>query len=128
MSGQWPDIAYPWGPDLASFAEEKADPEVLKTSVSNIILTRFGQRCMRNSFGSAVPGALAQPNDDAMLAIVRSSAQTAIEQWDPRIVVIAIDAERRQNELDLKVVFRDKRDPTMSAQTAIVEFSALGAL
>ena len=128
MIGLWPDIAYNWGPALASFVKVKDDPAVLKTSVINIVMTRFGERVMRPLFGSLVPAMLFEQNDPSLIARVEESARAAIARWDDRIEVLELKATPTENRLDVKVIFRNAKDPAADAQIALIELVAAGGL
>ena len=119
----WSDIGYNWGPTLASFAELKEDTDVLRTSIINILLTRRGERVMRPTFGSLLPGAVFEPNDLAMVASLRESARTAIEQWDDRIKIVQFTAERKDNALRLTILFQNAKDPMAQVQTATIDLT-----
>jgi len=126
VSGLWSDISYPWGPALKSFVTLKDDPDVLKTSVINIVMTRLGERVMLPRFGSMVPAMLFEQNDPSLIARTEASARAAIEEWDDRIEVLELKAEADENRLDIKVVFRSAKDPAAAAQTALIELAATG--
>jgi phage baseplate assembly protein W len=111
VTTKWSDIAYPWGEDLASFAELKSDQDVLKTSIINIILTRRGERVMLPLFGSDVPGMLFEPGDPATVVAIGASIRTAVELWDDRVEFLDYGVEMDGNTLRVKVQWRVKKDP-----------------
>ena len=126
MSGLWADVAYNWGPTLESFVVLKGDPDVLKTSVINIVMTRFGERVMRPEFGSLVPSTLFEQNDPSLVSRIESSVRGAIARWDDRIEVLELKAEAFEHRLDIKVVFRNAKDPAAEAQRVLIELAATG--
>jgi len=124
MSRVWQDIAYLWGPTLESFGELKEDADVLRTSILNILLTRPGDRVMLPEFGSAIPDAIFEPNDETLLSVLRVSAQEAIERWDDRIEFLDFVAERDGNVLRIKVIYKSRKDPKADA-IQVAEFELM---
>ena len=124
MADLWSDVAYPWGPDVATLAELKSDIDVLKTSVINIVLTRIGERVMLPEFGSIVPDLPFEPADEISVAEVQESVRDAIERWDDRIDVVDVGVETRQNGLDIKVLFRSAKDPLVEPSEVVIPLAS----
>lgn len=124
MSRAWQDIAYPWGPSLASFSELKTDADVLRTSILNILLTKPGERVMLPDFGSAIPDAVFEPNDATLVTRLIVAAQDAIERWDDRIEFLDLTAEGDDNLLNVKVFYKNRKDPKEEA-IQVAEFELI---
>lgn len=84
-------------------------PHVVQ-SIEIILTTRIGERVMRRTFGSQVPGLLGEPLTSPTIVRFFAAIVAAIELWEPRFRVRAIDvvdgnsAERlRGGRLGLKI-------------------------
>lgn len=108
---KWGGVAYPWGPELRTFFEDKSDTLVLKAAVINLLLTRRGERVMMPEFGSPIPDLVFEPNDDVAIAQVQAALRDAIERWDDRLELVNFNYEALDNQLILKIMFRDSTDP-----------------
>ena len=62
-------------------------------SLRDVFLTRFGARIMREWYGSLVPEALGRNIARAEMLPVIASITSAIEQWEPRFVVVDVSID-----------------------------------
>lgn len=62
-------------------------------SLRDVFLTRFGARIMREWYGSLVPEALGRNITQAEMLPVIASITAAIEQWEPRFVVVDVSID-----------------------------------
>ena len=60
-------------------------------TLRDIFLTRFGSRVMREWYGSFVPEALGRNITREEIAPVIASITSAIEQWEPRFRITAVE-------------------------------------
>lgn len=65
-------------------------------SLRDVFLTRFGSRIMREWYGSFVPEALGRNITMAEMLPVLASITSAIEQWEPRFLVIDVAVDGAQ--------------------------------
>ena len=74
-------------------------------SVGIICATSFGERTMREYFGSFVPDALGMNITRANLAPLIASISSAIEQWEPRfqIVSVSLGGDAGEGELTINL-------------------------
>lgn len=70
----------------------------IEENLVHILLSRQGERPMRREFGSGLHDLLHDPDDDTLRALLRHRLATA-ERWEPRISVVAVDIERRDEVL-----------------------------
>lgn len=122
MSRVWGGIAYPWGETLRSFAEDKSDENVLKTSILNILLTQPGERVMNPTFGSALIERIFGQNDAALAAEVQSIVQDTVKQWDDRIEVEGVKISADENQMNVQVIYKNIKDP-LEESVQILNFS-----
>jgi len=114
--GMWRGVALPWGPSIKSFIEPKSDEDVLRSSIIWILLTRKNERVMLPEFGSDIPDAVFELNDDTLLASLTASANEAIGRWDDRIEITDFTAEREENTLRIKVAWKNITDPVQEEE------------
>ena len=65
-------------------------PHVLQ-SINDIFTTRFGERIIREWFGSAIPNLLGQQMTPREIVPYFAAMCTAIEMWEPRYRITKID-------------------------------------
>jgi len=77
-------------------------------SIRDIFFTRFGERLMREWYGSLVLEALGRNITRRELVPVIASITSALEQWEPRFVVqeVQIGGEIRAGRLSLVILGR----------------------
>ena len=107
----WGGVASPFGPHLSSFIEDKSDIEVLKAAIMTLVMTRKGERPMLPEFGTAVPDAIFEPNDDILLNDIRGTIQEAIDRWDDRILLEDVTLAHENNNLIIRITYRNAKDP-----------------
>lgn len=64
----------------------------IRQSVLMLLMTRRGERVMRPNYGCDLHRLMFAPNNDATANIAIHYVRTALEQWEPRIDLIKIDA------------------------------------
>lgn len=62
----------------------------VQQSLRDMFLTRFGSRLMREWYGSFVPEALGRNISRSEMLPVIASITSAIEQWEPRFLVVDV--------------------------------------
>jgi uncharacterized protein len=72
--------------DLAS------DDDAVRQSVLMLLSIRPGERLMRPDYGCNLHQLVFSPNDDTTAGIAIYLVRTAIQQWEPRIDIHALDA------------------------------------
>lgn len=121
--GQYSGIALPWDGTLQGLLEPKGDMEVLKSSVLWILMTRPGERVMLPEFGSDVPGAVFEPNDEATEMALQHAVQDAIQEWDDRIQFRDATITSEDYTIKVRVSFENKDDP-LSRELGEIEVTA----
>lgn len=83
------------------------DLRAITNSMRNILLTRLGERPFEPTFGSRVADSLFEQIDFITLDSLAGSVREALELWEPRIEVVAVDplAEPDSNEVQVTVQF-----------------------
>lgn len=96
--------------DAVSGVDIVAWPHVLQ-SIQQILTTRFGERVMREWFGSAVPNLLGENLTTTTVVAFFSAVSSAIEQWEPRFRVIRIIPESVGRDGRLRVQIEGEYRP-----------------
>lgn len=75
-------------------------------SVERILLTRVGQRVMREWFGSYVPAALGRPLNEEVLLPLMAAISAALELWEPRVRLVSVDvgSTPREGRVELTLI------------------------
>lgn len=96
--------------DAVSGVDIVAWPHVLQ-SIQQILTTRFGERVMREWFGSAVPNLLGENLTTKTVVAFFSAVCAAIDQWEPRFRVIRIIPESVGRDGRLRVQIEGEYRP-----------------
>jgi hypothetical protein len=86
--------------ELARVTNERA----IIRSLKNLILTNKGERFFNSTIGCGLKRLLFEPMDDVTTDLIKSSIQTTIEQNEPRVILIQVDAQAREDQ-DAYVIF-----------------------
>lgn len=83
---------------------DMAEGETLvEMSIDQILGTAEGERLMRPDFGSRLPYLLFENSTDVLEALAASTIEDALEQWEPRITVLGVDARADGNKLEIRI-------------------------
>jgi hypothetical protein len=79
-------------------------PDIFASNIKQILLTTFGERVMRFSFGCGLKALLFSsiPNN-MVLESARLTVQRAIETWEPRVRVQGVDVYSSDTTITIKV-------------------------
>jgi len=108
--------------DAATGADIRGWPHVLQ-SVEQIFTTAFGERVMREWFGSAVPRFLGESMNRQTILPFFAAISAAIEQWEPRLRVVQILPERADRSGRFAVAL----DVEYRPRALLGDFAAQGA-
>lgn len=73
--------------------EALTDPDHIRQSVQDILLTPVGSRVMRRRYGSLLSALIDQPQNAALRLQIMSACYMAILQWEPRVKLTGISYE-----------------------------------
>ena len=68
-----------------------SDDDSVREVIRNILLTRPGERLMRPQFGAGLLDFIHQPNNETTRNLMANVIRKAIEQWETRVRVEAVD-------------------------------------
>lgn len=87
--------------------------DVLRSSVKMILITTKGERVMNPTYGTLLKQAVFEPNDNAVLTMVRQEITDAISQFEPRVALSSLSVARQgPRELAVDAQFVSKIDQT----------------
>jgi phage baseplate assembly protein W len=71
-----------------------SDADSVRQAILLLVATRPGERVMRPDYGCPLYRLAFEPNDDTTAGLAMHYVRQALERWEPRIRVLAIDAGR----------------------------------
>ena len=83
----------------------------IRQNVRLVLSTRIGERPMLRDFGTRIPALVHDPNDDVMADLLQSQARQALIQWEPRILVTAMQLEQEEGEVRLRLSYAHTTEP-----------------
>ena len=69
-----------------------AGPEAIRQSILMLLATRPGERVGRPSYGCDVHRLVFEPNDRTTAGLAIHYVRTAINRWEPRVLLTRVDA------------------------------------
>ncbi len=81
--------------------------EKLAQNLRHLLLTRIGERAMRRLYGGGVQSAVHEPNDAALVGLVRHELTRAVAAFAPEIEIVSeIDVAARNERLEIAFAYR----------------------
>jgi len=82
--------------------------EQMRSNLTNLLLTKKGERMMQPTFGCDVHSLLFEAQTDNTQADVRAAIASAVREWMPFIIVDSVTTTLQQdvNKVFVKIVFR----------------------
>jgi len=107
VSEIWSDIHHDIETDFSGSIRKVINVEAVKTSLDNILRTRYGSRVMLPEFGCGLQDMLFSLMGDKLGSRMVKEVQEAIQRWDDRIRIVAIDVYQLpdQNHVEISVRF-----------------------
>jgi phage baseplate assembly protein W len=100
---KWTGLGIPLTTGPEGNLSPKKTPDLIKSSIYEILTTRIGTRLMRPSFGSIFLELLFEPNDNVLLSKIRTFIPAAIKRWEPRIDKVSISAVSSGKDLKITI-------------------------
>lgn len=96
--------AHPVTGDIVRLYNEDA----IKTSVKNLILTKFYDRPFQPELGSRVMALLFENFSSATVAMIKESIKNTIDEYEPRATIedIVVDARPEENGFEVSIRFK----------------------
>jgi len=68
------------------------DAEAIRQALILLLSTRPGERIMRPDYGCDLAALIFSPNDETTAGLARHTVARAVQRFEPRVVILAIDA------------------------------------
>jgi len=88
--------------DLIAIKNENA----ISRSIRNLVLTNRGERFFNNNLGSRVNSLLFESLDDITASSVRDEIENVINNYEPRVELISVDAIPNYDDGELNVTIQ----------------------
>jgi phage baseplate assembly protein W len=96
----------------------------IKQSILLLLSTTPGERVMRPTYGCPLERFVFAPNDETTAGLVIHEVRTAIERWEPRVDIVAINAgpdPYAETRLIVDVTYRSKTTASVEAISVPVQ-------
>ena len=90
------------------------DRDSVRQAILLLLSTRPGERVMRPDYGCDLHKLVFSPNDDTTAGLAIHYVRQAINRWEPRIIVLRLDAYRDDNypeRLNILLEYRMRSTP-----------------
>jgi len=104
---------------VRGYPEPADDTELLADSIETILKTAVGERVHRPTFGSHLKRIVFADMGRAAAVRARVEARRAIEQWEKRVIVDAVNFRTEDSTIFLDVVWRPRNNMADARQTQI---------
>jgi uncharacterized protein len=99
------------------------DDDAIRQALLLLVSTRPGERVMRPEYGCYLHRLVFSPIDDTTAGLAIHYVRQAVERWEPRVEVLAVDAEiAAESATILNVVLEYRVRATLRTQTLLVPF------
>jgi len=98
-------IGYPITKRPGGYFDAVYTRELIRASIRLILLTRLGERVMLPTFGSSLPRAVFEANDELTLQLVKQSVDDALRRWEPRIKIRSVDLRKEEDLIQAYVSY-----------------------
>jgi phage baseplate assembly protein W len=85
------------------------DDAAIRQALLLLISTRPGERVMRPEYGCDLHRLIFAPNDDTTAGLAMHYVRQAVQRWEPRVDIVAVDATREPTRDELLEVVLDYR-------------------
>jgi len=117
----WPLLGLPDSEGRLSYPSLE---ESVCQSIKIILQTRPGERLMRPAYGAGLERYLHEPNTLTTRRQIRDLITTALERWEPRILLDRVDVwevEERPETVRIEIVYRLRRNNRMQQMGITLE-------
>lgn len=103
----WSDLHHEIKTDASGIIKKVINIDAVKTSLDNILRTRYGSRVMLPEFGCGLQDLLFSLMGKQLGDAILKEVQDAIQRWEDRVSIRAIDVFQNadQNQVDINIRF-----------------------
>ncbi|HST05762.1 MAG TPA: GPW/gp25 family protein [Chloroflexia bacterium] len=103
------------------------DHHSVRQAIFLLISTIPGERVMRPDYGCLIYRLIFSPNDDTTAGLAIFYVRRAIEQWEPRVELLRVDAGRNPDAPErLDVILQYRVRATQRTEEARISFNLAG--
>lgn len=84
------------------------DKDRLEQAMREILDTNVGSRFMLPQWGSKLYSLIGEPNDFILAELAAEYTKDALEKWEPRINLVDITAEVKNNEVIINIYYENR--------------------
>jgi phage baseplate assembly protein W len=91
-----------------------AESDSVRQAILILLTTRPGERVMRPEYGCNLDALVFSPNDDTTAGLAIHYVRQALQQWEPRVDILAVDASAAADDpsrLDITLDYRVRSTP-----------------
>ena len=103
MEEIWSDLHHNIESDTSGGIRKVINADAVKTSIDNILKTRYGSRVMLPNFGCGLHDMLFAPMTQDLARDIVKDTKEAINRWDDRVTVNAVNVYQNVDESHVKV-------------------------
>ena len=103
-----------------------SEDDSIRQAILLLISTTPGERVMRPTYGCWLSRLIFAPNDDTTAGLGIHYVRRALEEWEPRIEILDLDASRDDNEpglMNLDLTYRVRSSRRVEQLTVPVELT-----
>jgi len=116
--------ASPVNPDpTAGHLDYTDGPEKVRQALRIILLTEPGERVMRPTFGCALAEFVMQPNTIATRALIEAEVRRAVDTWEPRVEVQAVDVQEGAAPTQVVITIRYEHRTTGRTEALVFPYA-----
>jgi len=105
MGENWHGLRFPFKTTAQSLFAEPSDVELVNSSISFILNTSVGEYITLPEFGSLIHHDLFEQNDFTLKKLIGRHAADALERWEPRINVQAVNTTVEEHEVHIYIEY-----------------------
>lgn len=79
--------------------------DLIKQNISSILTYKVGQRLREENFGTRIEECIEEPNDQAMLFLLRRFIIDSISAWEPRIRQVSIITNQSSDYIEIHISY-----------------------
>jgi len=83
----------------------------LRQNIRLILGTRFGERPMLREYGTRIHSLVHDPNDAVMVELLKTQAQQAVLQFEPRVLVSEVKVVQSEGEVRMLLNYTHTSEP-----------------
>lgn len=97
------------------------DVDLIKQNLTSILVHQIGQRLRQENFGTRLNECIEEPNDQAMLFLIRRYIVDSISSWEPRLKRVSVETTQEREFIRIKLNY--SVDQSQSAESLDFDYN-----